>query len=219
MVNKKLRYAAIPHLVIDSPAYADLRDSSVRLLEIISRQGDGKNNGLYQATFSFCKPRGIGSEHTLQKAIADLISHGFICRTRGHGKHNGKNICGRYAVTWEKLCEKDKRRGLFLDGFQMMAWQKWPFEEKSDPQKVQGPSGKMCSFLPPSPALSAVNRPEESADYELVASNKVFSEVSRFDSLSADIRKQVIKGRKHGCKNNLALTLVQPMLRHLEWRH
>lgn len=83
--SNKHPYAAIEWRVIDSTAYADLTHSACRLLTLLARQLTRENNGHLQATFSWCKERGIGSEHTLRDAIADLIAHGFIYRTRSHG--------------------------------------------------------------------------------------------------------------------------------------
>lgn len=219
-MSKKLRpFAPIDHLVIDSPAFAHLKGESVRVLLIIARQYDGRNNGHLQATFSYCKDRGIGSEHTLKKAIAQLINYGFIYRTRSHGFEAGKNMWSRYAITWRPLCDTTKRKGLFVDGFLINAWQKWPFDENSDPQKVQEVTGKKCSFIPIHPAQSAGNRPAKSAAYELLAINTVFSEVSRFDYLSAELRKQEIKRRKQGSRKNLAFSVTSPQPCKLVWRY
>jgi hypothetical protein len=112
-------YAAIEHRVIDSPAFADLSHSSIRLLLIMVRQLTGTNNGQLQATWSYCKPRGLGSENTLRVAIAELISHGFIYRTRSRGPNKQ---WAKYAVTWVSI---KKREGLFLDGFLFDAWKHW----------------------------------------------------------------------------------------------
>lgn len=120
-------FAAIPHSVIDSQAFGDLNGQAVRLLLIIDRQNNGSNNGLLQATFKFCKPRGIRSEHTLKQAIADLISHGLIVRTRSRGTSNGKNIWAYYAVTWLPLCSEQLKRthNLHFDGFKHGGWRTW----------------------------------------------------------------------------------------------
>ena len=112
-------YAAIEHRVIDSPAFADLSHSSIRLLLIMVRQLNGTNNGQLQATWSYCKTRGFGSENTLRVAIAELISHGFIYRTRSRGPNKQ---WAKYAVTWVSI---KKREGLFLDGFLFDAWKHW----------------------------------------------------------------------------------------------
>jgi len=80
--TQKEAYAAIEHRVIESPAFAALRPSAVLLLLLMARQLSKDNNGHLHAAFKWCSKFGIGSEHTLQGAIAQLIAHGFIYRTR-----------------------------------------------------------------------------------------------------------------------------------------
>lgn len=173
MANKtstKHPYCAIEHRVIDSPAYADLTHSACRLLTLIARQLTRENNGQLQATFAWCKPRGFGSEHTLRDAIADLIAHGFIYRTRSHGANKA---WARYAVTWLPIKNRD---GLFLAGFKSFAWRDWvPTDKKSSRQKVLEQSGRKCSFTTENPAESAGIRGAESADYELIPCRGSFS--------------------------------------------
>lgn len=161
--SNKHPYAAIEHRVIDSPAYADLTHSACRLLTIMTRQITKDNNGNLQATFSYCKKRGINSEHTLRDAIADLIAHGFIYRTRSHGANKA---WARYAVTWLPI---KKREGLYLDGWVPCAWRDWqPDQKKCSRQKMQDQSGRKCSFATENPAESASSSPAKCADYELM---------------------------------------------------
>jgi hypothetical protein len=156
-------YAAIEHRVIDSPAYAELSHSSCRLLTLLARQLTRDNNGYLQASFAWCRGRGFGSEHTLRDAIADLIAHGFIYRTRSHGANGAWAM---YAVTWLPI---KKREGLFLDGFRSCAWRDWqPTEKKTSRQKLPEYPGKKCSFKPEIPAETAGTPPAETAAYELV---------------------------------------------------
>lgn len=139
--STKHPYAAIEHRVIDSPAYADLTHSACRLLTLLTRQLTKENNGNLQATFTWCKVRGIGSEHTLRDAIADLIAHGFIYRTRSHGANKA---WARYAVTWLPV---KNREDLFLAGFKPCAWRDWESPEKKAP-------GKKCRNNPAESAVS-----------------------------------------------------------------
>lgn len=163
-------YAAIEHRVIDSLAYADLTHSACRLLTLITRQLTKDNNGHLQASFTWCKERGIRSEHTLRDAIADLIAHGFIYRTRSHGANRA---WARYAVTWLPV---KNREGLFLAGFKPCAWRDWqPPDKKSSRQKVQEQSGRKCSFTTENPAESAGTRGAESAVYELATNTSRLS--------------------------------------------
>ena len=135
-------YAAIDHRVIDSPAFADLSSSSVRLLLVMARQLTKDNNGRLNAAFKFCQSRGFGSEHTLRDAIADLIKHGFIYRTRSHGANGA---WAHYAVTWLPI---KSREGLFLDGFKPFAWRDWkPSEKNSTRQKVPDQGGQKLQTM------------------------------------------------------------------------
>lgn len=162
--SKKEPYAALEHRVIESPAFAALRPSAVLLLLLMARQiTRDNNNGHLHAAFKWCSKFGIGSEHTLQGAIAQLIAHGFIYRTRSHGANGA---WARYALTWLPI---KKRDDLFLAGFKPCAWRDWkPSQKKTTPQKVQEQSGRKCSFTPEHPAETAGSRGAKTADYELI---------------------------------------------------
>ena len=162
-------YAAIELRVIESAAFAALRPSSVLLLLLIASQLTREpNNGHLHAAFKWCTKRGIGSEHTLRDAIAQLIAHGFIYRTRSHGVNGA---WARYAVTWLPIKNKTD---LFLAGFNPCGWRDWkPAEKKSTPQKVQEQSGRKCSFTSEHPAKSAGTSGAESADNELMPHREV----------------------------------------------
>jgi hypothetical protein len=156
-------YAAIEHRVIDSPAFADLKPTAQALLVLLARQLTKDNNGHLQASFKWCNRFGIGSEHTLRTAIAELIAHGFIFRTRCHGANGA---WAKYAVTWLPIKQRD---GLFLTNFVSCAWREWlPTKKKSTPQKLLDSSGIKCSFTPEHPAETAGTRGAKTADYELI---------------------------------------------------
>ena len=156
-------YAAIEHRVIDSPAYAALTFSARSLLVVISRQLTKDNNGHLQATFGYVSRFGFGSEHTLVRVIAELITHGFIYRTRSGGYQQG---AAQYAVTWLPIKNK---QGLFLDGFKSCAWRDWkPDEKKSPPSKMQETHCKNGTWTPAATAKSAASRGAKNADNELI---------------------------------------------------
>jgi len=117
--SKQHPHVRIEHRVIDSAAFARLAPSSVLLLVILVRQLTKDNNGHLQASFGYCSRFGLRSEDTLRRSIADLITHGFIYRTRSHGANK---VYAKYAVTWLTIKQKD---GLFLNGFEMFAWRKY----------------------------------------------------------------------------------------------
>lgn len=181
--HSKHPFAAIDHRVIDSPAFADLKPAACRLLVLLVRQLNGKNNGHLQATFSWCKERGIGSEHTLQSAIADLIAHGFLYRTRSHGANKA---WARYALTWIRVTNTDD---LFMDGFVAYAWRDWtPCKKKTTPNKLQEQSCRNCSFTQELPAETAGTTPAKTAEYE---------ESTSYDA-SNDLRKPVEHAEMRG---------------------
>jgi len=154
-------FIALEHRVMDSPAFADLKHSSIRVLLAIARQLTKDNNGHLQAAFSWCKRYGIGSDNTLSDAIADLIAHGFIYRTRSHGA-NG--VWATYAVTWLPV---KKPEGLFLAGFKMFAWRDWVMPRgKISPQKLRADYRKNCGLRGETTAKTAGSLTSETADYE-----------------------------------------------------
>ncbi len=157
-------YAAIEHRVIDSDAYADLTFSARSLLVLITRQLNKDNNGRLQATYSYLKRFGFTSEHTLSRAIGELIAHGMIYRTRSGGYQQG---AAQYAVTWLPICKM--REGLYLDGFKACAWRDWqPDEKKIPPQKMQETNCKKGILTGTPTAKNAVIRHAKNADIELM---------------------------------------------------
>lgn len=156
-------FIAIEHRIFDSAAFVALKPNAKVALFALARQLRKDNNGHLQATASWLKRYGIGSEHTVKDAVAQLIAHGLIYRTRSHGA-NGQ--WATYALTWLPIAKKD---GLFLAGFVPNQWRDWqPPEKKSTPQELQDDTGRKCSFTPESPAESAGTQPAETADYESV---------------------------------------------------
>lgn len=123
----------------------------------MARQLTKSNNGHLHATFEWCKRYGIGSEHTLRDAIADLIAHGLIYRTKSHGANR---VWATYAVTWLPIPDKN---GLFLDGWKQLAWRDWTPDEKKAP-------GKKCRTTP---AESAVSTPTFQQKVQEVRGQKV----------------------------------------------
>jgi len=165
--SKKHPYAAIEHRVIDSDAYADLTFSARSMLVLLSRQLNKDNNGHLQATSKYMKPLGFGSERTICRAIQELITHGFVCRTRMGGYQQGAS---KYAVTWLSITKKE---GIFLAGFKPCAWREWApnkvlKREKTPPAKLQ-PANCENGILNPTPsAKNAANRGAKNADNELL---------------------------------------------------
>ena len=160
--STKHPYAAIEHRVIDSAAYSDLTFAARSVLMLLVRQLTLDNNGHLQASFKWMSRYGLGSENTLGKAIKQLISHGFIYRTRCGGFHRGASS---YAVTWLSVT---KKAGLYLDGFQVCAWRYWEPEKKTLPRKLHLACCNKGVLPPSADAVSAGMPPPKSEDNELM---------------------------------------------------
>lgn len=160
--SKRHPFVALEHRIIDSEAYASLGFAARSLMLLMGRQLTRDNNGHLQASFAWVKRYGFGSEHTLRNALADLIAHGFVYRTRSHGANGA---WAKYAFTWLPIAKRD---GLFLDGFVPNAWRNWKPMTNGFSSRLKLPeqSSRKCSFTPEIPAESAGSATAESAEYE-----------------------------------------------------
>lgn len=158
MANKtstKHPYAAIEHRVIDSPAYAALTFSARALLVQIARQLTKTNNGHLQATYSYMQRFGF-SVNTLSRATHELITHGFIYKTKSGGFHQG---AAQFAITWLTVSNTN---GIFMQGFKACAWRDWqPEQKKPRPPKVRAHSLKNGELTPPTvPKIETIPPPK-----------------------------------------------------------
>jgi hypothetical protein len=80
---------------IPSPASV-LSHMAAHLLDNLTAQFNGTNNGDLSAAPKIMKLYGWNSQGSLHKALAELLAFGFIEQTR----QGGKNQCSLYAVTW-----------------------------------------------------------------------------------------------------------------------
>lgn len=103
--SKKASFVALPKYLINSEKYQSLRGNSIKLLTQIAEQYNGGNNGDLQASFSVLKDKGWKSSGTLDTAKKELISCGFIVKTRqGHFP----KTCSLFALTWALVDKSDK---------------------------------------------------------------------------------------------------------------
>lgn len=94
------RFLALPHTVMDSPAYIALSAHAVRLLLDISRQYTGSNNGKLVACMTALNPRGWTSNDTLQNARRELEAARLLVLTRRGAR---PNKAAWFALTWASL--------------------------------------------------------------------------------------------------------------------
>lgn len=89
-------FTRLPHAVMDSENFHALSGAAVKVLLILARQLNGRNNGDLCATFSIARKGGIASQETLFHALRELEHYGLIELTRRGGRH----APSLYAVTW-----------------------------------------------------------------------------------------------------------------------
>lgn len=95
-----VRFLALPHTVLDAPAFLGLSAPAVRLLIDIARQYSGTNNGRLVCCAKYMEPRGWKSHDTITRARRQLEAAGLIVETR---KGMRPNRAAWFAVTWAGL--------------------------------------------------------------------------------------------------------------------
>lgn len=123
------QFVALPHTVLNSPAYLGLSYSARALLTDIALQFTGSNNGKLVVCDKAMAPRGWTSSTTIHKAKRELLGAGFLCETR---KGMKPNKASWFAITWQSLDwipEMDITRAGFTRGAYL--------KTISDPQKME----------------------------------------------------------------------------------
>lgn len=103
----KGRYISIPHSVLCHPDYQALGGNSVKLLNALAYQYNGRNNGNLSAAWGLMRNAGFNSKDTITKAIRQLVSHEIIVKTRDGKFQNPNSCCDLYALCWLRVdpCE------------------------------------------------------------------------------------------------------------------
>lgn len=101
-------FAAKPHHIFrancknNTPSPASvLTHKAAHLLDNLTAQYDGKNNGDLSAAPKIMRLYGWSSQGSIYEALVELLGNGFIEQTR----QGGKNQCSLYAVTWIAIDE------------------------------------------------------------------------------------------------------------------
>lgn len=94
------RFLALPHNVMDCPAFIGLSAPATRLLLDIARQYMGINNGKLLCTLSILQKRGWTSNDTLIRARKELEQAMFIQKTREGWK---PRRAAWYGICWQPL--------------------------------------------------------------------------------------------------------------------
>ncbi|CAB3645524.1 hypothetical protein [Paraburkholderia rhynchosiae] len=97
-------FAAVPHVVLQCPAYLHLSHTARSLLLefALQRNTANNNNGRLLCTAKVMEPRGWKSADTLNRAKKELLEGGFLFET---AKGRRPNKAGWYAITWHDLAD------------------------------------------------------------------------------------------------------------------
>lgn len=120
-------FVQLRHDVLRHDNFKTLSGNATKLLIDIVGQYNGKNNGDFQATWSFVRTRGWRSKGTLSRALKELLSRGWIVKTRAGGKHKAV----LYAVTWLSIDECDGKLQVAPTVTALNLWK--------DPEKIIAP--------------------------------------------------------------------------------
>lgn len=99
------RFVSIPHVVLESSSYINLRPRALKLLLDVALQYDGRNNGNLTVAWGFMEERGWSSKDTLSNAVQDLVEADLILKTRTGRFMNPGARCDLYAITWQAIDE------------------------------------------------------------------------------------------------------------------
>lgn len=105
-------FAAIPHSVMDTNDFQKLSPSGMKVIILLIRQYNGKNNGNLSATITQSRKYGVNSSASLTKALRELQTCNLIVRTREGFFMSAGGRCALYALTWRAI---DECRGKDLE--------------------------------------------------------------------------------------------------------
>ena len=118
-------FAAKPHHIfrpdfknaIPSPASA-LSHKAAHLLDNLTAQLNGKNNGDLSAAPKIMRLYGWASQGSVHSALTELVALGFIEQTR----QGSRNKCSLYAVTWLAIDECNNKLDVQLTRVPSNLW-------------------------------------------------------------------------------------------------
>lgn len=126
------RYSAMPHTVLDSPAFMGASHPAKALLYELLRQLTGSNNGHLQLATSWLKSRGWTSADVIQRAKQELVARNLLIRTRLGGLNAGPDL---WALPWLSISDYaglDVRQG----EYQVGGWHRFVAPEKQKKRSV-----------------------------------------------------------------------------------
>ena len=140
-------FVGLPLEMLDSVAFRTLKPHAVKLLVAISRGFYGTNNGSLAMPFEVARGWGFSNERTYTAALAQLVDHGFLERTRS-AVRRGRPMAARWAITWRPIDEPVGDHQHYATPTERPSndWREWaPSRPAKVPVKKRHSTGKSAS--------------------------------------------------------------------------
>ena len=103
--RKNGRFIAIPHSVLNCPDYIALTPVAKSLLNELTLQYNGKNNGDLTLAWSVMRERGFNAETTVLRGKNNLLERKIVTEVRKGIAKKGVRLCSLYALNWLRVDE------------------------------------------------------------------------------------------------------------------
>jgi hypothetical protein len=89
-------FVRIEHRMLLHPAFGKLSSNACKALLFLASQYRGENNGDLTIAWRIAKDKGFRSNGSLRVSTLELVTAGFVIRTR----QGGRNQCSLFALSW-----------------------------------------------------------------------------------------------------------------------
>lgn len=97
--------AAIPKALMAHSDYRELSGSARKVLDLLTYQYNGRNNGNLAATHTMMADWGGMAKGTLASALRELVDRNLIVKSRGHDRSKDGAKPALYALSWNAVDE------------------------------------------------------------------------------------------------------------------
>ncbi|MDN5863970.1 MAG: PadR family transcriptional regulator [Gammaproteobacteria bacterium] len=114
------KFAMLPERVLESEAVRTLSHAAFRVLVLLTKAYNGRNNGALGLTVAQAKREGIGSDNTLYSALRTLEERGLIQRTASPSRVPPRPAM--YLLTWQPVNDTEYSRQRNVPAHSYQQW-------------------------------------------------------------------------------------------------
>lgn len=96
---------AIPRVLMAHSDFRELSGSARKVLDLLTFQYNGRNNGNLAATHTMMAEWGGMAKGTLASSLRELVDRNLIIKSRGHDRSRDGAKPALYALTWAAVDE------------------------------------------------------------------------------------------------------------------